>query len=551
MGHTKIAAMLIAIIGVAATFLTGVNAGPTWAIGVGTASIVAAIFLTSFAVIRQAQRTHQRLAQIRSQSTSIDRTTSGLETLGGQLVQEITEARAELRAARDHLTSVLPADAWTRRDAALDDLADRVAIQLAELQRASHQHERALKALTDHQMRMDQRLSRQSHALAEKLPEPAPITHGDIETILEHSSSARLQMNSLVADLGALSERQKSLDGMLDVLEAEVTGRLDQMADELQHGLNLLDKRMQGVGESSAQASKESENRLSTTWGHLVDDIQSSVESIQSALKANTTELAHHTTETASEQTSLIQLSLTEQRQGFEAWNQFDPTRLERQLGHLERDIYFNSYQIPREIEASQQLYKHLTPERLMPATGGWALSPLGMLAIVRTILNDEPSTVVECGSGTSTVWMALALKSVGSGHLYALEHDVKHVARTNTLLNEHGVADFATVLHAPLTPLSTEDDGVTWYDPSVLDGLSDVGVALIDGPPAAVTGGRSHSLKYLRRHLAQNAWVFIDDYHRPEEKRMVEEWLDSHPELTLEYSETKLQAVLHWSSGR
>lgn len=188
-----------------------------------------------------------------------------------------------------------------------------------------------------------------------------------------------------------------------------------------------------------------------------------------------------------------------------------------------------------RQLEALQNLYQLITIRRAMPASRGWALSPDVLLSYVEEILRSRPRTVVECGSGVSTVWAAYALQSLGEGgHVVALDHDIEFAEKTRGVLADHGLSDVAEVRHAPITPLELPDGTWQWYDTGALKDLHEIDLVLIDGPPKATQEqARYPTVPALRELLAPNAVLWLDDAARTDEKAIVERWLAEWPGLT------------------
>lgn len=211
--------------------------------------------------------------------------------------------------------------------------------------------------------------------------------------------------------------------------------------------------------------------------------------------------------------------------------------------------LYYLSYQIPREIEAAQQLQRVYRPEGLIPLLGGWALTPTGTLDIVNAISAHEAATVVECGSGTSTLWFALALRESGSGHVYALEHDPVFAEKTRETIAEQGLSSFATVIDAPIVEHDTESGPVDWYEISGLSNVSEIDVLVIDGPPKALGHLRGSTLKLLSGRLKEQADIFADDVNRHTENTMINNWLDQFDPLRTGISSSTVQAHLIWDA--
>src|SRR3984885_12281967 len=86
------------------------------------------------------------------------------------------------------------------------------------------------------------------------------------------------------------------------------------------------------------------------------------------------------------------------------------PRRLEAGLhNELKNEIK----QTFRQLEALQNLSAVLPASDVLPSSRGWAASPDLLLVLVDLIIAERPSLVVECGSGASTLWLALAMRRV------------------------------------------------------------------------------------------------------------------------------------------
>lgn len=161
-----------------------------------------------------------------------------------------------------------------------------------------------------------------------------------------------------------------------------------------------------------------------------------------------------------------------------------------------------------------------------MPVLGGWAATSRTITYLVDTALTAEPAPhVVECGSGSSTVWVASALKKRGAGHVTALEHDAAYAERTRAELTRRGLDAYATVITAPLVELPDEP-GRLWYDTSVLDGITDIDVLFVDGPPASTCEEvRRPAFPRFADRLRPGAIVILDDTNREQERSIVAKW--------------------------
>lgn len=195
------------------------------------------------------------------------------------------------------------------------------------------------------------------------------------------------------------------------------------------------------------------------------------------------------------------------------------------------RNTYQKISQMHREVltdtQAIHQLMREYAPVEPLPGLAGWALSPSGLVWLTRHIANTRPTTVVECGSGTSTVWSAMALRANGMGHLTALDHNPEFAKRTRDALDRHGLSEWATVVDAPLTSVDTPRGSFEWYD-TAQQSFGEIDLLLVDGPPTA-TGphARYPALPVFARHLADGAAVVVDDMARSDEREAVGFWLE------------------------
>jgi predicted O-methyltransferase YrrM len=171
-----------------------------------------------------------------------------------------------------------------------------------------------------------------------------------------------------------------------------------------------------------------------------------------------------------------------------------------------------------------------------VPPTGGWAASPDLLVYCVDALVRRAPSTVVECGSGISTLYLALAAEQHGlSAKIVALEHQERFAEATRALLEQHGVAHRAEVRVAPLEPTSIRSHTTHWYAESALDGLADIGLLLVDGPPTA-TGpqARYPAVPLLADRLSSSCLIVMDDLICDADHQTADSWASHLPDFEL-----------------
>jgi predicted O-methyltransferase YrrM len=203
---------------------------------------------------------------------------------------------------------------------------------------------------------------------------------------------------------------------------------------------------------------------------------------------------------------------------------------------------------LPREFEATVQLFQDFTPRAPMPSSGDYALNPTDLLELLHLIRTRKPRLVLELGSGTSSVWIAYAVEKAG-GRLVSLDHDPGYARQTRAVLAAHGLDDVAEVREAPLTPVELEGRTYPWYDADALTDLHDVDFLLVDGPPAA-TGpdARYPALHVVQKRLADTATIVFDDANRRDEQAALLRWTETITGLSREGEILGRHAVLSYT---
>ena len=200
-----------------------------------------------------------------------------------------------------------------------------------------------------------------------------------------------------------------------------------------------------------------------------------------------------------------------------------------------------------RQLEALQNLNAVLPTSDVLPATRGWAASPDLLLALVDLVITERPSLIVECGSGASTLWLALALRRFGiDGRIIALDHDPVFAGKTRDFLARHDVLDLAEVRDGPLESFSLDGETYSWYARTAWEDLAGIDLLFVDGPPAA-TGhqARYPALPLLNKSLSPIATIVLDDLIVPDMREVLPRWLAADPGFSSEILPLEKQAAV------
>jgi len=222
-------------------------------------------------------------------------------------------------------------------------------------------------------------------------------------------------------------------------------------------------------------------------------------------------------------------------------------TRTFETVRRVEADTRKELKQTFRQLEALQNLNAVLPTSDVLPATRGWAASPDLLLTLVDLVITERPSLIVECGSGASTLWLALALRRFGiDGRIIALDHDPVFAGKTRDFLARHDVLDLAEVRDAPLESFSLDGQTYSWYARTAWEDLAGIDLLFVDGPPAA-TGhqARYPALPLLNKSLSPIVTIVLDDLIVPDMREMLPRWLDADPGFSSEILPLEKQAAV------
>jgi predicted O-methyltransferase YrrM len=209
-------------------------------------------------------------------------------------------------------------------------------------------------------------------------------------------------------------------------------------------------------------------------------------------------------------------------------------TRQERELRLSIMDQIDNQVVL---LEDYMQLMRLVPMSLPMPRPGTWAASEDLLLWLAGDVLEHRPRTVVDLGSGQSSVWMAAAMRTAGyDGRVIGVDHDELFAQGTRELARRQGVEDWLTVIHAPLREQVIEGRSVRWYDLDALAGIDDIDLLCIDGPPGQGTShARWPALPALHARLSAKATIVLDDMIRRDEQEILEEWTGLYPGFEVE----------------
>lgn len=163
-----------------------------------------------------------------------------------------------------------------------------------------------------------------------------------------------------------------------------------------------------------------------------------------------------------------------------------------------------------------------------------WAL-PMDVLDwLNRFIKKQGIRSVIEAGSGLSTIWLASLMQDGILERSLSLEHDPSWYNYTRLKLKEKGLLQHADVQLCPLKQQTVTGQLTKWYDIIAIAPFP-TDLILVDGPPGTSWILPRHPAPHLLKDWTKpGTWIVLDDYGRDPERETVRLWLDEFPALEL-----------------
>lgn len=271
---------------------------------------------------------------------------------------------------------------------------------------------------------------------------------------------------------------------------------------QLHKRVEHAERRLLSVGENAAYAADKNAQELAVSLHQIEHQLENAnIEKTLSSLEALRT-----STDTTAQKISQLG----------------DPTQ------QLTKIIWEDTQQL----QAYMQLLSRISPRWAMPPLGRWALEAKSMLHLVLLIKEHEPKTVVELGSGSSTVWLSYFVEQYG-GQVHSVDHLAQYQQQTLQYLKKHDLETTASVTEAPLQSYTIGGHEYSWYDMQAFEQIESIDLLIIDGPPGKTNRwARYPALPLLQHKLAPNALVVLDDSDRKDETQTLQQWLQDNPSV-------------------
>lgn len=169
---------------------------------------------------------------------------------------------------------------------------------------------------------------------------------------------------------------------------------------------------------------------------------------------------------------------------------------------------------------------------------GGPALDGFSARILFERIEQDRPKTILELGSGASTIMIAALLQklSLSQTRLISVDDSEYYLEATRRNFERHGFGTKVDFWHCPMSESHRDEPG--WYS-GVLERLGDtkLDLVLVDGPSGSFHArSREPALPRLFSHLSEHATVILDDAARAGEQAIMESWKKAFPQMDVRF---------------
>ncbi|RLD60936.1 MAG: hypothetical protein DRI95_14815 [Bacteroidetes bacterium] len=182
---------------------------------------------------------------------------------------------------------------------------------------------------------------------------------------------------------------------------------------------------------------------------------------------------------------------------------------------------------------AYQQLQRLSFNHAFLPVTV-MSMSFTATLHILNEIVINEKKSIIEFGSGISTVYIAKLLKELDCNcNFYSVDTSKEWIDKMKQILEKESLLDKVIFIEAGIKDIPNSlryKDQTKWYDIDLINkGLKnapDFDLVIVDGPNGwTCPYARNSAIPFLKGRTTDSVTIFLDDTKRPSEKEILINW--------------------------
>ena len=188
------------------------------------------------------------------------------------------------------------------------------------------------------------------------------------------------------------------------------------------------------------------------------------------------------------------------------------------------------------------EIYKLLPVRAPLPPMTGWAATPELSAFLLKTIQKYRPATIVEIGSGITTLISGYSLEKFNiDGKIISFDHDPLFASKTVDEIKLHGLSDKVEIRVASLEKVTIENEEWLWYSTDKIKFDQSIDLVVVDGPPVKTQkNARYPAMPLLYKYLSENAVVIMHDTNRSEESAIIKVWEEKFEDFSVEKFHTE-----------
>lgn len=192
----------------------------------------------------------------------------------------------------------------------------------------------------------------------------------------------------------------------------------------------------------------------------------------------------------------------------------------------FERSFRKNKEQLFKKIISTtcyEYLMTNLSGNLVLPYNA-WSISPQGMMVIVNHILVNDIKTIVEFGTGISTVFLNnLSIKNNLNLKIISIDHD----AKWQSIIKEKYKANGVEYICCPLiSKMNFKGNEFLWYDINALQKIDKqkIDFVVIDAPIGSLSNyERAGAFEFFKQEFTRpNFSCYLDDTNQPPLKEIM-----------------------------
>jgi hypothetical protein len=177
-------------------------------------------------------------------------------------------------------------------------------------------------------------------------------------------------------------------------------------------------------------------------------------------------------------------------------------------------------------IDALMSIHNLVELNAPLPIMHEWRVSSDFAHATLASLLEKGEGSVIDIGSGISTLLFGYGVKMNGGGKVISLEHNKEYYEKSKALIKAHELEEFCELYFCPLKEYVLDGEKWLWYDITDIQFPDDIALVSVDGPP----GGTQYMARYpaipiLEKFITDKTSIYLDDAYRNEEAEISKKW--------------------------